>query len=430
MSIRSRLYSRLRRGVRQYAPAHMLAAIKRVRRWLPAHEAGGDEYPRMLGDEVGAVTRVLKSGSWNMLHGERLAHHALEEAFADYVGTKHAVAVNSGGMAIQISLRALGIKPGDEVIHQVDTCVANAFAIMAAGATPIFSDINPATMMMSEKSLQAAISERTKVLMPIHMWGHAENMDMALAVAASNKLKVIEDCCLSLGARYKGKPVGTFGDVGIFSFGMLKPMQAGEGGMIVTNDEALAKEMRTIRSYGDRVMEYGERNQIVPSWNGRMSEIVAAVLLEQLRNYENLMSAVQEETSYFVAQISNFEGIEVAHQDAIAGESIHTQMVLRLVDPRIQGRKGEILKSLADAGVHAWHANFEPINSLGFFRDGLWKEWILRGDMARIEQNYAGPFPAAEAVYESTGLGLFRSNFLSRAKADHALVTLKAAVRG
>jgi dTDP-4-amino-4,6-dideoxygalactose transaminase len=419
----------LRRCVRKYAPPRVKTVIRQLLQRLPAPDAGEDQYPRILGDEVAAVARVLKSGAWNMQQGQRLAHHALEEEFATYVNAKHAVAVNTGGMAIQIALRALGIRPGDEVIHQVDTCVANAFAIMAAGGTPIFADIDPATMMLAKSSLDAAISERTKVLMPIHMWGNSEDLDTARSVAQKHGLRVVEDCCLSLGARYKGRRVGVFGDVGIFSFGMLKPIQAGEGGMIVTSDDALAREIRTIRSYGDRTQEYGERDQVIPSWNGRMSEILAAVLLEQLRNYDALLGELQSNVQHFAARIAQLDGVTLVHNGRPIGEGAYTQVVLKLVDPLLQQRKPAIMTMLYNAGVGAWHANFEPINSLAFFRTGLWRDWILRGDMERIERNYAGPFPNAEHAFHASGLGLLRDNFLSRPKTDRALRALGSALR-
>jgi dTDP-4-amino-4,6-dideoxygalactose transaminase len=417
-----------REWVRRYAPARTKVAMRKILRRLPAREVGPDSYPRMLGDELGAVTRVLKSGAWNMLHGQELVHRALEEEFASYVGAKYAVAVNTGGMAIQIALRALGVKPGDEVVHQVDTCVANAFAIMGAGGTPIFADIDPSTMMLSRRSVESAISSRTKILMPIHMWGNSEDLDMVTSSANSRGFKVLEDCCLSLGTKYKGKHVGTSGDAAIFSFGMLKPIQAGEGGMIVTNDDSLAREFRTIRSYGDRILEYGERDQRTPSWNGRMSEILAAILLEQVRNYDRLLAEVQANVAYFVQQLRRLGGIELVHNNRPIKDAAYTQVVLRITDPNLGVRKADILTTLSEDGVGVWHANFEPINSLSFFREGYWKDWVARGDLDWIGGNYAGPFPNAESVFRSTGIGLFRENFLSSGKTRRAIRALERAL--
>ena len=113
-------------------------------------------------------------------------HETLEKKFSDFVGSKHAIAVNSGGMAIQLSLRALGFVPGDEVIHQVDTCSAVPFSILNAGITPIFADINPKTLMLSENSIKSMITQHTKAIMPTHMWGNAENMAMIQRIAAEH----------------------------------------------------------------------------------------------------------------------------------------------------------------------------------------------------------------------------------------------------
>ena len=192
-------------------------------------------YPFSVGNEIRMVKGVLKSGVWNMSDPSGL-HITLEKEFAKYIGVKHAIVVNTGGVAIQMSLRALGINYGDEVIHQVDTCVANSFAIMNAGATPIFSDILLDTFKLDTENLDSLLTSRTKVIMPIHMWGNVENMPVIQKFVKKHKLKMIEDCALAFGAEYDGKKVGQFGDIGIFSFGSTKPIQAGEGGIIVTNN--------------------------------------------------------------------------------------------------------------------------------------------------------------------------------------------------
>ena len=147
-----------------------------------------DTFPSMLNNEIKAVKKVLISTEWNMSYGKNLIHHRLEDEFSKYIGTNYAIAVNTGGMAIQMVLRAIGIKPGDEIVHQVDTCVATSFAIINAGGVPVFSDISLESLMLSENSLESCLSNNTKVVMPVHIWGNPENLSMVNKVAEKHNL--------------------------------------------------------------------------------------------------------------------------------------------------------------------------------------------------------------------------------------------------
>jgi dTDP-4-amino-4,6-dideoxygalactose transaminase len=158
------------------------------------------------------------------------------------------------------------VKPGDEVLHQVDTCVANAFAVFAAGGTPIFVDINKDDFMLSMSSVLDQITAHTKVIMPVHMWGNPEKMSQVTDVARKHNLYSLEDACLAFGAELDGRKAGSIADAGVFSFGSLKPIQAGEGGMIVTNDEALARELRTMRNWGDRRIWFARSEDTFLEW--------------------------------------------------------------------------------------------------------------------------------------------------------------------
>lgn len=377
-----------------------------------------DKYPRILGDELNAVNRVLNSGRWNLHSGNYLTHNLLEETFADYIGTKYAVAVNTGGMALQMALRAVGVKPGVEVVHQVDTCVANAFGVLAAGGTPIFSDIDQNSFMLNEQSLVSRISENTKVIVPIHMWGNYENMEMVLRIAKIHNAYIIEDACLGLGACKNGKMAGSNGCAAIFSFGTLKPIQAGEGGMIVTDDEALARELRTIRVWGDRSQEYGVRDYKTPSWNGRMSEIVAAIVLEQLKQYPLLLNSLRENVACFIDHARNWDGISIVLPGGDIHSSAFTQVVIKMDAAKIGVKKSVFMNMLREKGIVVWHANFELLNSVSFFNSNMWRDWIVKGDVQRISENYADDYPVARCVYERTGLGFFRENFLSLKKTN------------
>ena len=190
-----------------------------------------------------------------MAYGRNLSHEYLEDEFCKYIGVQNAIAVGSGGLALQMSMRALGLIPGNEVIHQVDSCSASAQSVMNAGLNPVFSDISRDSLMFDLNDLKNLVNPNTKAVMPTHMWGNTENSEEVCDFSKSKNILVIEDGCLSLGASYENKMVGSFGDV-VFFFGCIKPVQGGEGGMIVTNDDCLAKELKSMRHWGDRTIEF------------------------------------------------------------------------------------------------------------------------------------------------------------------------------
>src|SRR5690348_154963 len=314
--------------LRDWSPSIYYFVVGIARRFLG--ETFG-VYPRTLANEIGAVTEILRGSQWNMAYGRGLVHERLEMEFAESVGVRYAVAVGSGGVALQMAMRAMGLKPGDEAIHQVDTCSATAMAVMNAGVSPIFADISEATFMLDRADVQRRIGSQTKALICTHMWGNPEDMTAFRVLADERGLKLIEDACLGLGALSNGRPAGSWGDVAIFSFGCIKPIQTGEGGMVVTNDESLARELRSLRHWGDRTIEFGVRDATQLSWNGRMSEILAGVAREQLRGYPKHLAELRDAVSEFQGVLADLPGLTLALG---AGESVSccafTQIVLRI----------------------------------------------------------------------------------------------------
>jgi dTDP-4-amino-4,6-dideoxygalactose transaminase len=387
-------------------------------------------YPRPLGDEVAAVTAVLRSSQWNMTAGKGLVHERLEAAFADYIGVNHAVAVNTGGVALQMAMRAMGLRVGDEVIHQVDTCSATALAAIAAGCTPLFADISARTLMLDTHDVQQLIGPRTRAVIPTHMWGNPEDMTSLLQVARQHDLLVIEDGCLSLGASVRGSKVGSFGQVGVFSFGCIKPIQAGEGGMLVTQDEALARELRAMRHWGDHSIEYGVRDTFRPAWNGRMSEILAAVVIQQLKGYARHLGALREAVGDFAHFLQRIDGVDLVLGSASRiDDCAFSQVVLR-IDENVVGKNSDAIREgLYARGVPAWHSNFEPINTLTLFRTNSWEEWLPRADIDRTRANYQRAFPMAQRYYTVAGLGLAKMNFLSHQNLHHLMKQIEQLCR-
>lgn len=222
-----------------------------------------------------AITRVLDSGQYIL--GQEV--EAFETAFAAYTGAAHAVGVGNGTDAITLALRGLGVGPGDEVITVSHTAVATAAAIELAGAKPVFIDIDPATYTLDAKQLHASVTSRTKAVVPVHLYGQPAPMDAIVRVAREHGLKVVEDCAQAAGATYKGRRVGSIGDVGCFSFFPTKNLGAlGDGGMITTSNAVTAERIQGLRQYGWN----NGRSSMESGVNSRLDELQAAILHAKL----------------------------------------------------------------------------------------------------------------------------------------------------
>ena len=225
-----------------------------------------------------AALRVLRSG-WYILGNEL---EDFEAKFAEHLGVKHVIGVNSGTDALILAVRALDIKEGDEVLVPANTYIASVLGITENGATPVF--IEPDEFYCMDASLlEQHITEKTKAILPVHLYGQPCNMDVIMELAEKYNLVVIEDCAQAHGACFKGKPIGTFGDIACFSFYPTKPIGAlGDAGALALNDDKLAEKLRMMRNYGSRIKYVNE----IPGVNSRMDEMQAALLKVSLSHYE------------------------------------------------------------------------------------------------------------------------------------------------
>ena len=221
-----------------------------------------------------AIRRVLDSG-WYVL-GEEV--EKFETEFSAYLGISHAVGVGSGTEALHLALTACGVGPGDEVITVSHTAVATIAAIELTGATPVLTEIESQYYTLDPRMLEARITPRTKVIIPVHLYGQPTELEGIMEIAQKHSLLVIEDCAQAHGARYKGKRVGTWGHMGCFSFYPTKNLGAlGDGGLVVTDDPELAQRVRLLREYG-----WEGRISQISGWNSRLDELQAAVLRVKL----------------------------------------------------------------------------------------------------------------------------------------------------
>ncbi len=261
-------------------------------------------------EEKAAVLEVLDSQSLFRHYGPRPLHKVakFERAFAGAVGSRHAVAVTSGTAALMTALAALGAGPGDEVIVPTYTWVATVNAVVALGAVPVFVDIDD-TLTMDPTKVDAAVTPRTRVLLPVHMRGCGADLDPLLAVAARHRLRVVEDAAQAVGGRYRGRRLGTWGDCGAYSLQYHKVITTGEGGMVVTDDAALWE--RAVRYHDQGAARMEELDETIPSGNPlmiginfRMSEITGAIGLVQLGRMDWIITRMRAHKAAIVDGLS------------------------------------------------------------------------------------------------------------------------------
>jgi dTDP-4-amino-4,6-dideoxygalactose transaminase len=275
--------------------------------------AAGDfkeQWPLVSEEDIAAVTATLRSGKLTWLNNETVP--ALERAWAEYVGTRHCIAFNSGTSALQGAVAAAGVEPGDEVIVPALTFMASAAAVVHHQGLPVFVDVDPRTYNLDPSLLAEQITDRTRAVMAVHLSGLPAPMDEILAVARPRGIKVIEDLSQAAGAVYKGRKVGSIGDVGACSIMAGKNLPtAGEGGLLTTDDAELRNRADQLKMFGDRVSATGERefNVLTMSYNFRFSSILAAFTLSQLTRLDEYTARVQEGARYLAAGMAEIPGL-------------------------------------------------------------------------------------------------------------------------
>jgi dTDP-4-amino-4,6-dideoxygalactose transaminase len=323
----------------------------------------------LVDEEIeGAALDAVRSGWWSM--GARVQE--FEDTFARSCDAKAALAVSSGTAALHLALLAVGCGPGDEVVLPSLNFVAAANTIFHAGARPVFCDIRGKRDLNANiEDLEAAITPATSVLLVLHYAGHPCDMDAVLEVAERHKLAVIEDAAHALGARWNGRSCGTFGDVGCFSFFANKNLPTGEGGMVITNDDALAERIRLLRSHGmttltwDRERGHAHSYDVVEhGFNYRLDEIRAAIGLVQLRRLAEHNAARARIVAYYREALDGVAGIELPFAPDERAEAAHHLAVIVLPDGC---SRGEFQAALRERGVQT-SVHYPPIHGFAAYR--------------------------------------------------------------
>lgn len=299
-----------------------------VRRHLfPPHNTIGPEEKRAALEvlDSGNLSQFLGSWSDDFYGGPKIQE--FERAWAKHTDTKHALSVNSNTSGLFAAIGACNLGPGDEVIVSPYTMTASAIAPVVYGAVPVFADIDPRTFCLDPASIEQRITKYTKAILVVHLFGHPADMNAINALAKRYNLLVIEDCAQSPDTYYHGKIVGGLGDLGVFSLNYHKHIHTGEGGLVTTNNEALAEKVSLIRNHGEIVVEDKGTKDLVNilGFNYRLTELQAAIGSEQLKKLPSLMEIRRQNSRFLDERLGQFDGVTPPYVEEGCVHSYYTQ---------------------------------------------------------------------------------------------------------
>lgn len=310
--------------------------------------------------DVQVVTQVAQSGQWGNPDCGGLVEK-FEKEFATYCGSKYAISCVNGSVSLRLALIASGVRPGDEVIVPPYTFIATASTVIEANCVPVFVDIEPDTYNLDPSKIEAAITPRTKAIIPVHFAGLSCDMDQIMEIARKHNLIVIEDAAHAHGGEYKGKKLGSIGHAGSFSFQSSKNLNAGEGGLVVTNDDGLYNIMNSLRNVG-RVKGGQWYEHHYAGCNYRITQFQAALLSQQLTRLEDQTKLRDENGRYLSTLLESIEGITPLTRGH--GETLHTYhlYIFRYDKSKFNGlSKKEFSDMLAAEGVPSFMGYPKPI---------------------------------------------------------------------
>lgn len=297
------------------------------------------QYQNIRSDIEKSICAVMAAGRYIM--GPQVKE--FEAQFAQYLGCPQVISCNSGTDALHLALRALRIGPGDEVITVPFTFIATTEAIGIVGATPVFVDVDLNTYNIDTSLIEAKITERTKAILPVHLYGRPCNMTAIMEIARKYNLKVIEDCAQATGATWAGKKVGTIGDVGCFSFFPTKNLGCfGDGGAIATSDPVIAERVEYLRRHGGKIKYQHEELGL----NSRLDTVQATVLLVKLPYLDQWNAARTAIADYYISQLAKVKGVVLPKVEQ-EGTSVWNQFTIRILD----GQRNQVQKLIKEKGV-------------------------------------------------------------------------------
>lgn len=360
--------------------------------------------PDITEEDVQAVVEVIRSG--------RLALGAKTEEFerliAELTGTEYAVAVSSGTAALHLIVKSLGIGPRDEVLVPSFTFIASVNAILYEGAKPVFVDIEPDTYNLDPYDLERKITPRTKAIMAVDVFGHPADWNALLRISEDYKLKIIDDSCEALGAKYNGKSLGQFGDAAAFAFYPNKQVTTGEGGMIVTNDPGIARVCRSLRNQGRGEMGAWLEHERL-GYNYRMTEMSAALGITQLRRLEDILAKRERVARWYTDRLSDLEWI----RPPVVRPNVRMSWFVYTITLSESLSRNAVMQAMMEEGIPT-RAYFSPVHLQGYIRE--------------LFGTHEGMLPITESVAGRTMALPFHSN-LSEDEVDEVVEVLNKCVR-
>ena len=301
----------------------------------------------LLGDKELEYVRDCITTNWISSKGRYV--NAFEEQFASYCGVSHGIATTNGTTALHLALACLGVGPGDEVIIPSFTMMSTAFAVVYCGARPVLVDAEPDTWNVNTDLIEEKITRRTKVILPVHIYGHPCDMDPILRIARSHDLFVVEDAAEAHGAEYRGRKAGGMGDIGCFSFYANKIITCGEGGMVVTNDDAIAEKARSLKDLAfDREKRFLHTDI---GYNYRMTNIQAAIGLAQLERIGEMVERRRSHAMAYNHLLGTIPGIQRPVERPWA-KNVYWMYSILILDTFGMGRD-ELMKVLEERGIES-----------------------------------------------------------------------------
>ena len=353
--------------------------------------------------ELANITRVLESGNWGGFPSPNVVAGEFAEKFAAYHGAKFGICTTAGTTALEVALKAAGLERGDEVLVPALTFYATAFAALVQGFKPVFVDVDPETWCIDAAQIERNITPDTRAILPVHLGSRMADMDRIGEIARAHNLKVIEDCAHMHGGAWRGKGAGSLGDVGCFSFQSSKLMTCGEGGIIITNDEALAERCNAYVNSGrgtgsDRQAAEGT----MLGWNYRITEFQAAVLLAQLERLPEQVALRSKNVTHLERRIAEIEGVTTLPQDERMTTPSGYGVVLRYDEHAWRGASGNVVPrdrfawALHKEGMKLHAAFYTPVYSAPLF---AWKDAPNEVDYSQVSCPVAEKASGKEMIW-------------------------------
>jgi len=369
-----------------------------IRGGAPLRTKPWPDWPQHDERELRNLQRVVESGNWGGFPSPNVFAGEFAQKFADYHGAKYGICTTGGTTALEVSLRAAGLERGDEVLVPALTFYATAFAALVQGFKPVFVDVDPQTWCMDAAQIERHLTPDTRAILPVHLGSRMADMDRIGAIARERGLRVIEDCAHMHGGFWRGRGAGTLGDLGAFSFQSSKLMTSGEGGIIITSDEAMEERCHAYVNSGRvKTTDREAAEGTMLGWNYRITEFQAAVLLAQLERLPEQIARRSENIAHFERRIAEIEGVSTLPQDDRMTQRSGYGVVLRYDERAWRGvSRDRFARALYAEGMKLNGAFYTPVYSNPLF---AWKDAPIEVDYSQVHCPVAEKAAGKEMIW-------------------------------